>query len=100
MLKFSCTLEGFFLEAHVKLQPVDFPAEGCSWPAWPTTPKLIDEAIAQAGAAAARGGAHPVERERWKLGGVVAQVEASKCTGCLTCVPDLPLWRGADQPGR
>ena len=28
LLKFSCTLEGFFLEAHVKLQPVDFPAEG------------------------------------------------------------------------
>ena len=54
MLKFSCTLEGFFLEAHVKLQPVDFPAEGLFLAGLAHYPKLIDETIAQAGAAAAR----------------------------------------------
>ena len=90
MLKFSCTLEGFFLEAHVKLQPVDFPAEGLFLAGLAHYPKLIDEAIAQAGAAAARA-ARILSKETLEVGGVVAQVDAGKCTGCLTCVRICPF---------
>jgi len=90
MLKFSCTLEGFFLEAHVKLQPVDFPAEGLFLAGLAHYPKLIDEAIAQAGAAAARA-ARILSKDALEVGGVVAQVDASKCTGCLTCVRICPF---------
>jgi heterodisulfide reductase subunit A-like polyferredoxin len=90
LFKFSCTLEGFFLEAHVKLQPVDFPAEGIFLAGTAHYPKGIDETIAQAGAAAARA-ARILSKDHLEVGGVVAKVEPSKCTGCLTCVRVCPF---------
>jgi heterodisulfide reductase subunit A-like polyferredoxin len=90
MFKFSCTLEGFFLEAHVKLQPVDFPAEGLFLAGTAHYPKTIDEAIAQAGAAAARA-AGILSKDHLEVGGVVAVVDPAKCTGCLTCVRICPF---------
>ena len=90
MLKFSCTLEGFFLEAHVKLQPVDFPAEGLFLAGMAHYPKLLDETIAQAGAAAARA-ARILSKDQLDVGGVVATVDQNKCTGCLTCLRICPF---------
>jgi heterodisulfide reductase subunit A-like polyferredoxin len=90
MLKFSCTLEGFFLEAHVKLQPVDFPAEGLFLAGLAHYPKLLDETIAQAQAAAARA-ARILSKDALEVGGVIARVDTSKCTGCLTCVRVCPF---------
>jgi heterodisulfide reductase subunit A-like polyferredoxin len=90
LLKFSCTLEGFFLEAHVKLQPVDFPAEGIFLAGTAHYPKLLDETIAQAGAAAARA-ASILSKDKLEVGGVVAVVDPAKCTGCLTCVRVCPF---------
>jgi heterodisulfide reductase subunit A-like polyferredoxin len=90
LLKFSCTLEGFFLEAHVKLQPVDFPAEGIFLAGTAHYPKLLDETIAQAGAAAARA-ASILSKDSLEVGGVVAVVDPAKCTGCLTCVRICPF---------
>jgi heterodisulfide reductase subunit A-like polyferredoxin len=90
LLKFSCTLEGFFLEAHVKLQPVDFPAEGIFLAGTAHYPKLLDETIAQAGAAAARA-ARILSKDELEVGGVVATVDAAKCTACLTCVRICPF---------
>jgi heterodisulfide reductase subunit A-like polyferredoxin len=90
LLKFSCTLEGFFLEAHVKLQPVEFPAEGIFLAGTCHYPKLLDETIAQAGAAAARA-ASILSKDELEVGGVVAVVDPVKCTGCLTCVRICPF---------
>jgi heterodisulfide reductase subunit A-like polyferredoxin len=90
LLKFSCTLEGFFLEAHVKLQPVDFPAEGIFLAGACHYPKLVDETIAQAGAAAARA-ARILSKDHLEVGGVVAEVDPAKCTACLTCVRICPF---------
>jgi heterodisulfide reductase subunit A-like polyferredoxin len=90
LLKFSCTLEGFFLEAHVKLQPVDFPAEGIFLAGTAHYPKLLDETIAQAGAAAARA-ASILSKDELEVGGVVAAVDPAKCVGCLTCVRICPF---------
>jgi heterodisulfide reductase subunit A-like polyferredoxin len=90
LLKFSCTLEGFFLEAHVKLQPVDFPAEGIFLAGAAHYPKLLDETIAQAGAAATRA-ASILSKDQLEVGGVVAVVEPTKCTACLTCVRICPF---------
>jgi len=89
LLKFSCTLEGFFLEAHVKLRPVDFPAEGIFLCGAAHYPKFIGETIAQAQAAAARA-ATILSKDVLQVGGVVAVVDEEKCTGCLTCVRICP----------
>jgi heterodisulfide reductase subunit A-like polyferredoxin len=89
LLKFSCTLEGFFLEAHVKLRPVDFPAEGIFLCGAAHYPKFIDETIAQAQAAAARA-ATVLSKDALEVGGMVAVVDEAKCTGCLTCVRVCP----------
>jgi heterodisulfide reductase subunit A-like polyferredoxin len=88
-LKVSRDLDGFFLEAHVKLRPVDFTTEGIYLAGLAHYPKFIGEAVAQARAAAARA-ATILSRDRLSVGGVVAQVDAAKCTACLTCVRVCP----------
>jgi heterodisulfide reductase subunit A len=90
LLKFSCTLDGFFLEAHVKLQPVEFPSEGIFLAGTAHYPKLLDEVIAQAGAAAARASSI-LSKDELEVGGVVAVADPAKCTGCLTCVRICPF---------
>jgi heterodisulfide reductase subunit A len=89
MMKFACTLEGFMLEAHLKLQPVDFPTEGAYLCGAIQYPKFMDEAIAQAKAAAARASAI-LSQDELQVGGAVTVVEPEKCTACLTCVRVCP----------
>lgn len=87
--KFSCTLQGFFAEAHMKLRPVDVPAEGLFLCGAAHYPKTIEESIAQARAAAARAAAI-LSKDMLEVGGVVAVVNAQQCTACLTCVRICP----------
>jgi len=89
ILKVPVDMDGWFLEAHVKLRPVDFATEGIFVAGAAHYPKFPREAIAQAQAAAARA-ATILAKEKLHAGGVVAQVDASKCTGCLTCVRICP----------
>ena len=89
-LKVPLDLDGFFLEAHVKLRPVDFASDGIYLAGLAHYPKLIGEAVVQAQAAAARAATILSQREL-HVGGVVAAVEAEKCTGCLTCVRVCPF---------
>jgi heterodisulfide reductase subunit A-like polyferredoxin len=89
-LKVGVDLDGWFMEAHVKLRPVDFAAEGLYVAGAAHYPKLLDEAIVQAQAAAGRA-MTILSRDALNVGGVVAQVEAEKCVGCLTCVRVCPF---------
>ena len=57
VLKLNRNPEGFFLEAHVKLRPVDMGSDAVLLCGTAHAPKLISEAIAQSKAAAARVGA-------------------------------------------
>jgi heterodisulfide reductase subunit A len=88
-LKIPCGMDDFFLEAHIKLRPVDFVTEGMFVAGAAHYPKLVDESIVQAQAAAARAAAI-LSQDRLRAGGVVAVVEPEKCTGCLTCVRVCP----------
>jgi heterodisulfide reductase subunit A-like polyferredoxin len=81
--------EGFFLEAHVKLRPVDFAAEGIFLCGSAHYPKFLSEAIAQGYAAAARA-ATILSKPQLMVGGVVAVVDEARCVGCLTCVRACP----------
>ena len=88
-LKVPVDLDGFFLEAHVKLRPVDFSSDGVFMAGMAHYPKFLDETIVQAQAAAARA-VTIVSKDVLHLGGVVAQVDAEKCVACLTCVRICP----------
>ncbi len=89
LFKVPRTLEGFFLEAHVKLRPVDFPTDGIYLCGMAHYPKFIDEALAQARAAVARASTI-LSRKTMEVGGVVATVDGEKCAACLTCVRVCP----------
>jgi len=88
-LKVSVDLDGFFLEAHVKLRPVDFASDGIFMAGMAHYPKFLDETIVQAQAAAARA-MTIVSKDVLEVGGIVAQVDAEKCVGCLTCIRICP----------
>jgi heterodisulfide reductase subunit A-like polyferredoxin len=89
MLKVPRTMEGFFLEAHMKLRPVDFATDGMYLAGGAHGPKLISETITQANAAAARA-CTILSKEKMLVGGVVAMVEGERCAACLTCVRVCP----------
>jgi heterodisulfide reductase subunit A-like polyferredoxin len=89
LFKFPLTLDGFFLEAHVKLRPVDFASDGLYLCGMAHYPKSINETIAQAEAASARA-ATILSQEMLQVGGVIAVVEGEKCAACLTCVRVCP----------
>ncbi len=82
--------EGFFLEAHLKMRPMDFMEEGIFLAGMAHYPKFIEECIAQALATAGRA-MTVLSKDTMYLGGSVAVVDAAKCTGCLTCVRTCPF---------
>ena len=89
MLKVPRTAEGFFLEAHMKLRPVDFATDGLYLAGAGHGPKLISESISQASASVARA-CTILSKEKMLVGGVVAVVEGERCAACLTCVRVCP----------
>jgi len=84
-LKVPRNADGFFMEAHIKLRPVDFLSDGIFMAGLAHYPKLLQESIVQARAAAVRA-AHILSRETLTAGGLVAEVEQQECVACLTCV--------------
>jgi heterodisulfide reductase subunit A-like polyferredoxin len=88
-LKLSIDMDGFFLEAHTKLRPVDFAAEGVFMAGMAHYPKFLDETIAQALAAASRA-ASILSQKTMLTNARVAVVDPEKCVGCLTCVRICP----------
>ncbi|MCK4485627.1 MAG: FAD-dependent oxidoreductase [Desulfobacterales bacterium] len=81
--------DGFFMEAHAKLRPVDFANEGIFLAGMAHYPKPIEESIAQAEAAASRACTILAHKER-TLSGAVAVVDPDLCGNCLTCVRTCP----------
>ena len=89
-MKLNRNPEGFFIEAHVKLRPVDMPSEGVFLCGTAHGPKLITETIAQAQAAAARATTF-LAKDAIKLSAITAKVDVEHCVKCLTCVRSCPF---------
>jgi heterodisulfide reductase subunit A len=84
MLKVSLDEFGFFLEAHLKLRPVEFAMDGiyiCGSARWPTD---ITEGISQAYAAASKA-AGPLRTGYVKAEAINAFVDEDECSGCGVC---------------
>jgi heterodisulfide reductase subunit A len=88
-LKVPLSKDGFFLEAHMKLRPVDFATEGVFLCGSAHSPKFIDESISQAEAAVSRA-CTVLSREFLEAEGIVSQVISDKCSGCETCILVCP----------
>jgi heterodisulfide reductase subunit A-like polyferredoxin len=89
MLRSSLTSDGFFLEAHPKLRPVDLANEGEFLCGLAHSPRFIDETVAQAQAAAGRA-ARILSRAELEILGQVAHVNPAYCVACATCVKVCP----------
>ena len=89
MLKVPVTAEKFFLEAHVKLRPVDLPVDGVFVCGLAHAPKSMDETIAQAQAAAGRA-CQPLAKGAISPEPIVSQVDPEKCIGCGACESFCP----------
>jgi heterodisulfide reductase subunit A len=85
LLKIPLDSDRFFMEAHVKLRPVDCANEGIFICGLAHSPKTTEENLAQSLAAAGRAVAI-LSRGSLQVGGVVAVVDEEKCASCLTCV--------------
>ncbi len=102
-LKVPLNSEGFFLEAHMKLRPVDFMTDGVFLCGLAHSPKTIDESILQAQAASARA-ATVLAQESIELEANISQVIDESCDGCAYCVDTCPfkaitlleyMWQGS-----
>jgi heterodisulfide reductase subunit A len=90
LLKLPHSEDGFLMEAHIKLRPVDSPVEGVYLAGLAHGPKLADESIAQAGATAAKAAAI-LSKNEIKLEAQVSEVLDSNCDGCAYCVDPCPF---------
>jgi heterodisulfide reductase subunit A len=89
MLKVSLTSEGFFLEAHVKLRPVDLAVDGIYVCGLAHSPRSMEETIAQAQAAAGRA-ARPLSQGSIEPEPIISEVDDEKCIGCGACEAFCP----------
>lgn len=90
MLKVPVGSEGFFMEAHQKLRPVEFPADGIFVAGCARYPTDISECIAQGYAAAAKA-AVPMSRRQVVNEAYTSEVNPLRCSACGRCVEICPF---------
>jgi heterodisulfide reductase subunit A len=90
LLKVSSDEERFFKEAHIKLAPLDFPADGVYLAGCARSPKGLRETVEEGQGAAMRA-AIPMIRGYVEAEGITAVVDPASCTGCGLCAKDCPF---------
>ncbi|MFW9970185.1 MAG: FAD-dependent oxidoreductase [Candidatus Odinarchaeota archaeon] len=85
MLKVPLNDDNFYLEAHVKLRPVDFATEGVFVAGLAHCPKTIEDSISQANAAVSRA-CTILSKDEIEAEGKTAMIDMSRCIGCGMCV--------------
>jgi heterodisulfide reductase subunit A len=85
LLKVPLNDDNFFLEAHVKLRPVDFATEGVFVAGLAHCPKTIEDSISQANAAVSRA-CTILSKDEIEAEGKIAVVDPARCSGCGMCI--------------
>ncbi len=98
VLKVPLNADGFFLEAHVKLRPVDFAVDGIFLAGLAHSPRGIEETMAQAQAAAVRAVAL-LAKKQLEATPIVASVDPRLCAACGACVEACPYGARRLEPG-
>jgi len=89
LFKVPLNQDRFFLEAHMKLRPIDFATDGVFMCGLTHSPKSVDESIAQAGAAAAKA-AMILSRKNIEPEAAISEVVDKNCDGCAYCIDPCP----------
>jgi heterodisulfide reductase subunit A len=89
LLKLPVADVGFFLEAHVKLRPVEFAASGVFLAGVAHSPRFIEESVTMAKSAGQQA-MKILCKERMTTSAAVAEVDPEKCAACLACVRVCP----------
>ena len=89
IVKLARNAEGHFMEAHVKLKPVDMATEGIFVCGTAHSPKFLSESISQSLAAASRATTF-LSQDHLTLSAVTARVDTELCASCLVCVRSCP----------
>ncbi|HRT26757.1 MAG TPA: 4Fe-4S binding protein, partial [Syntrophales bacterium] len=97
MLKVPTNQDGFFLEAHVKLRPVDFATDGVFMCGMAHAPKLSEDTIVQANAAVSRA-CTVLTKDFIEAEGKTAYVIKERCSGCGLCEQNCPFGAIAVNP--
>ncbi len=85
MLKVPLDSNGFFMEAHVKLRPLDFSTDGIYVCGTAHSPKDVGESVTQALGVASRA-AIPMAKKKVRTAAIMSEVDQTKCSGCGTCI--------------
>jgi heterodisulfide reductase subunit A len=88
-LKLPLTEDGFFMEAHAKIRPLDFTAEGVYLAGLAHSPRTIEETVAQAKGAAVRA-VTLLSKDKILAKAEIPVVNAKWCSGCGSCVRACP----------
>ena len=88
-LKVPLSSDGFFLEAHLKLRPVDFATDGVYLCGLAHSAKAIEESIIQAQAASSRA-ATVLSKDSIELEATISEVVDANCDGCAYCIEPCP----------
>ncbi len=89
MFKLPLNEDGFFMEAHAKLRPVEFATEGIYLAGMAHYPKPIEESVAQAKAAASRASV-VLSKKELRVEGAISHVDEILCRGCGECENACP----------
>jgi heterodisulfide reductase subunit A-like polyferredoxin len=89
-LKLPLDADGFFMEAHIKLRPLDFANAGMFLCGLGHGPKSLEESLVQAKGAAARA-ATILAKKKIQVGAKAAVVDEERCIACLTCLRVCPF---------
>jgi len=98
LFKVPLNEDGFFLEAHVKLRPLDFAADGVYLCGLAHSPRFVEESIAQARGAAVRA-VGLLSRDELDATPIVASVNPRLCAACGLCVEICPYDARVLEPG-
>ena len=89
VLRAPLNSDGFFLEAHAKIRPVDFTSEGLFMAGLAHSPRFTNECVSQALAASIRA-ATILSKDKIECKAEIVEVNAARCSGCGICVAACP----------